>query len=70
VVCRRTRDENEEVLRDPTGVIEWPGVRNLERALEVSGTTLFQNQKTGDAKRQGSPTPALPVFSSRGWGAR
>jgi hypothetical protein len=52
---------------------------NLERALEVSGTTLFQDQKPGDAKAEGgrrllvrgwATSPgfaAPPIFVSSGF---
>jgi hypothetical protein len=59
---RRTRDRNKGT-GGPNRVNKWPGVPNLERALEVSGTTLFQKQKPGHVKAQGV-RPRRSVLSS------
>jgi len=61
-VCRRTRDEIEEVPRDPIRPTNGRGVLNLERALEVSGTTLSQEQKPGDGKAEGSDPGAAGLL--------
>ncbi len=47
--------------------MEGRGFPNLERALEVSGTTLFQRQKLGDVKAEGSDTstPLLDLLLQR-----
>jgi hypothetical protein len=43
-------------------VNEWPGFLKVERALEVNGTTLFQQQKPGELKVERLPPSTMRGF--------